>query len=453
MGRIWTRQPQIAVPSLSGGLVRADNFALLGRDSLGGPYWQSGVYMPATGGVSLIQSGAGGKQVPSTNLHIAITTGITVVLVSTQNANPSNSEFSYAAAESGIGDYNWGIYANGAGAYFFIRNTSAAAVNSGFVSRVNGRQDVLVGTYSAGGTVKLYRNGILASSNSQTGNIQQPALPLSSFLWNGASGNQSIPLALIYNRELSASAISSISANPWQIFTPPINSFPSVWVGAGSGAVTINCTVGDASAAGVTATITSTGSGVTITCTVGDAAAVGITSGINKTVVCTVGDASAVGVTANIVTSGPVTITCTVGDAAAVGVTAYLNKSIVASVGDAPAVGITAGVNKTVVATVGAAAAAGVTANILVPATVTCTVGDAVAAGVTCVISTTSDSQKIALILKLLENKQVLDATTGTFTVYNDDGITPLLSASAYEDAAGLIRYRGGALNRIDALQ
>jgi len=149
---------------------------------------------------------------------------------------------------------------------------------------------------------------------------------------------------------------------------------------SGASYVVITCSVGDASAVGVTAGINKT-----VVATVGAASAVGITAGINKTVVAVVGDAAAAGVTATIVTSGPVTITCSVGTASAIGVTAGVNLAtvIACSVGTASAAGITAGVNKTVVASVGAASAAGITASILTPTVVVCSVGSASAQGVT----------------------------------------------------------------------
>ena len=63
-----------------------------------------------------------------------------------------------------------------------------------------------------------------------------------------------------------------------------------------------------------------------------------------------------------------------------------------------------------------------------------------------------TDSEKIDLILNLLQNRQELDPVAGTFTVYADDGATILKSALAWEDAAGTIPYSGKALRRIDAL-
>jgi hypothetical protein len=56
------------------------------------------------------------------------------------------------------------------------------------------------------------------------------------------------------------------------------------------------------------------------------------------------------------------------------------------------------------------------------------------------------------LILKILANRQELNPTTGTFTLYDDDGTTVLYTTNAWADAAGTAPYSGGALRRIDAL-
>ena len=56
------------------------------------------------------------------------------------------------------------------------------------------------------------------------------------------------------------------------------------------------------------------------------------------------------------------------------------------------------------------------------------------------------------LILKILVNRQELNPTTGTFTLYDDDGTTVLYTTNAWADAAGTAPYSGGALRRIDAL-
>lgn len=59
----------------------------------------------------------------------------------------------------------------------------------------------------------------------------------------------------------------------------------------------------------------------------------------------------------------------------------------------------------------------------------------------------------IQLAIKILRNRKKLDAATGQYIVYDDDGVTVLYSAAAWEDAAGTIPYRGGDVRRIDRLE
>jgi hypothetical protein len=68
------------------------------------------------------------------------------------------------------------------------------------------------------------------------------------------------------------------------------------------------------------------------------------------------------------------------------------------------------------------------------------------------VTGTLTDSQKIDLILDILQNKQVLDPITSMYYLYADDGVTVLYSAPAWEDAAGTIPYSGGCVRRLDAM-
>lgn len=82
----------------------------------------------------------------------------------------------------------------------------------------------------------------------------------------------------------------------------------------------------------------------------------------------------------------------------------------------------------------------------------------AVQAGQTLTASGTSvagltDSQKIDLILKILSDKQTLDAGTGLYTLYDTDGTTVLYTAAAWEDVAATQPYRGQGLARLDAMQ
>lgn len=82
--------------------------------------------------------------------------------------------------------------------------------------------------------------------------------------------------------------------------------------------------------------------------------------------------------------------------------------------------------------------AALVTANYVTPADVV-TVMDA-------------SSTRLALAEKFNRNKLIADAVGGTFTLYDDDDVTPLLSGALWKDAAGLIPYAGDGADRRDRL-
>lgn len=219
---------------------------------------------------------------------------------------------------------------------------------------------------------------------------------------------------------VSESFAQALSITPALMYAPASGPLP-FFIGAGGG-TTITCTVGGASATGVTAKLnraiatgvgaaSATGvtsailQGQTIACgvgaasatgvtaalnkkiaaTVGDAAASGATANLNIAISATIGDASASGVTATISVGSSTTITCSVGASSANGVPAKLNRAISAQVGNAVASGVAATVNSgvTITCSVGDASATGVTAAILAPTIVTCSVGNASAAGVT----------------------------------------------------------------------
>ena len=56
-------------------------------------------------------------------------------------------------------------------------------------------------------------------------------------------------------------------------------------------------------------------------------------------------------------------------------------------------------------------------------------------------------------VVKLLRNKTVTDPSDGTMTVYDDDGTTPLYTASIYEDASSATAYRNTGINTRDRLE
>ena len=64
-----------------------------------------------------------------------------------------------------------------------------------------------------------------------------------------------------------------------------------------------------------------------------------------------------------------------------------------------------------------------------------------------------SDVQiKTGLIEKILRNRTVTDRASGTMTIYDDNGTTPLLVANLWEDEDGTQAYQGNAVNLRDRL-
>jgi predicted deacylase len=179
------------------------------------------------------------------------------------------------------------------------------------------------------------------------------------------------------------------------------------------------------------------------------------------TISCNAGNAQAAGYTAAVSVGGATTIVCNVGQAVAAGQLASIatNAAIGCAIGNATAAGFTGTISQgfTVIATTGQATAQGHAASVIAsgPVTITCTIGVSAATGLTATITSTaslSDSEKIDLILDILSNRQLLDATSGLYTLYADDGVTVLKTALAWEDTAGTIPYRGQGLKRLDAM-
>lgn len=52
---------------------------------------------------------------------------------------------------------------------------------------------------------------------------------------------------------------------------------------------------------------------------------------------------------------------------------------------------------------------------------------------------------KMTLVAKILRNRTETNPATGIMTVYDDDGVTPLLTAALYEDVAAATPYDGTA--------
>ncbi len=58
----------------------------------------------------------------------------------------------------------------------------------------------------------------------------------------------------------------------------------------------------------------------------------------------------------------------------------------------------------------------------------------------------------LAILAKINRNKTISDPATGILTVYDDDGVTPLLTAQLYKDAAGTEAYSGTGVERRERL-
>lgn len=251
-------------------------------------------------------------------------------------------------------------------------------------------------------------------------------------------------LYLAWNRALSPSEIKSLSDNPWQIFAPQARS---LWIPSEVAGGVISANPGNAVGSGVAASVTTS---VTVFASVGNAGVSGVTAVVQQTIPAVPGNATAAGTTASITSTAPgVTISATVGNASADGALAAVVRRIEAAPGDALANGSILTLLRTISASPGDAAASGVTASVTINASISATPGNAVAAGSTARITS---GDPLTLILKLLRNRQQLNATTGMFTVYDDDAVTVLYQSAAWADSAGTVPYAGGALRRIDAL-
>jgi len=59
----------------------------------------------------------------------------------------------------------------------------------------------------------------------------------------------------------------------------------------------------------------------------------------------------------------------------------------------------------------------------------------------------------LAMIQAILKNKMTTDPSTGVMTIYDSDGVTPLLTAQLYENVAGTQAYRGQGAERREGLE
>jgi len=169
--------------------------------------------------------------------------------------------------------------------------------------------------------------------------------------------------------------------NPWGIFS---RGDRRIWIPSAGGYVTITCTPGNGTAAGISASISVA---TTISCNSGNATTAGIACSLPVVVQCGVGTATTAGVTAGISLDTSITIACNAGNATAAGVAAgiSLDTSITIScnVGTATTAGVTAGISSatTITCNAGTATTAGVSATF--PQSLSCNVGNATTTGIT----------------------------------------------------------------------
>jgi hypothetical protein len=250
--------------------------------------------------------------------------------------------------------------------------------------------------------------------------------------------------------------------------------------------------VATATAAGLPATIPS---GLLISAGVGAAAADGAVASVGETarVAAGVGAATAVAQAATI--SPFIVVAAAAGAATAEGLSAQLRvgTAVQAGEGAAVAAGHSASVAAAlrILAGVGVADASGASPAVKTGPTIVCGAGAATASGAPAsVLAATASATaaeiwgyvlsngltaeqttvqthamlttltsllstcpaNLALVLKLLRNKQITDPATGLMTVYDDDGTTVLLQGNIYEDAAGITAYRGQGAERRERL-
>jgi len=256
---------------------------------------------------------------------------------------------------------------------------------------VNGDSVSIGGTYATAAD-SLYAVACqLTSISSNANDIKLGEINFGSWYLTG-----SILTAHIGRGVLPNELLREWTRDVWRAYQPRRLWFP---VTAGGSTVTIDCSPGNAVAAGPTATISTN---VGVACSVGNAVAAGVAASIvaNSSVACSVGNAVANGVACSIIVNER--IDCSVGDGTAAGVGCTVTNSndvtINCGVGNAAAAGISCNVasNETVNCGVGAGTAAGVTCTVTndaVTITINCAVGNAAANGVPCSISGGAVSQ------------------------------------------------------------
>lgn len=412
---VWTQQPQQACEidlsnPISRGLIYA--FKPAGTPRFNGSVAPIKSSFFSSSGSDLIQLTSAGVGFSSNGYNELIhslsraaataNANLTQVCVFTAS-NSSNSQYKLANLSSSGGATNGFFIGNGS-SFCLKADTvpSAGAISSSALSVGK----VYVGAYTSKvGRQELFLNGI---SQGTTASATTHSQDLNRFV-SGANRN---PIALFasFNRVLSDAEIKSLSDNPWQIFKPiPRSIFAEV--SAGGGGVTITANIGQATASGLTATLTQA-----------------------STLIATQGTATASGLSATLAQA--FTLSANRGTATASGAQATIAQAatISANLGTATASGFAADVqsagNVTISANIGIATASGRQANIGDSVTVSASRGTATAAGYTAALE---------IAFTLAANRGTAQATGKTATIYASDVISASMGQGIASGYAALI--------------
>ena len=367
------------------------------------------------------------------------------------------------------------------------QGVSGAIINSGNYTHPDSTKWHTVGGTYGNGFATLYVDGVQRSSVS-AGAVVYGSSGDNSFLHNfgGKTGGFDVAIALRWSRVLSAAEMAAIDANPWQIFRETL----LVGRAAAAGGTTVSPAKGSLVFGGKVPTISQT-----VTTTIAPAKGSLVFGGkvptvartANKAVAPTVGHLAFTGYVPTIAQNASQTVSPAKGALTFTGYAPALAQTITVTIapakgslvfgGKVPTVARTA--NQAVAPSTGHLAFAGYAPTIYQSAagSVQPSTGHLAFTGYAPTLART-DNRTVApstghlnfgghvptvtpngtpgttldTILKILTNRQVLDAATGKFTIYDDDSTTVLFQANAWADTAGTVPYSGGALRRIDRL-
>lgn len=248
--------------------------------------------------------------------------------VESATVGPCNtSSIWYAPVGTSSGTFTVTVTNTGTAGSSYISATAleySGLASSSVVDQTNSNSGTGIGTLSSGSITTTNADdlliGVCCSNKSTNQTWTDPGAPWTQRFIE--SGGANYEMGIGNERIVSATGTYSVS---WSIDTTGGDltaSIASFKMASSGSAITINCSVGDASAAGVSSIINSAAN---IACSVGNAAAAGITASINGGVSlsCSVGNATAAGTTATI--NAASSVACTVGNAVAAGTSAAIH--------------------------------------------------------------------------------------------------------------------------------